>query len=114
MCEVVCVWNEWIVLGGKSVRGGSFLTVFDSAGKLVFHLTGHKGAGRPVFFIKSNIQVRDITVWNGNLVSGSNDKTIRIWDTAGNCLRTLEGHKSSVNCLQVYNNHLCSGGKDNK
>ena len=35
-------------------------------------------------------------------VSGSNDKTLRVWDLeTGACLRTLEGHADYVNCVSV-------------
>jgi len=34
---------------------------------------------------------------NGLLASGSNDKTIRLWEVStGNCLKTLEGHTDWV------------------
>jgi WD40 repeat protein len=34
------------------------------------------------------------------LVTGSADKTLRVWDlTTGTCLRVLEGHERSVNAL---------------
>jgi WD40 repeat protein len=35
------------------------------------------------------------------IVSGSRDKTLKIWDVAsGTCQATLEGHSSCVNCVQ--------------
>ena len=30
------------------------------------------------------------------IVSGSSDNTIKIWNTDGECLKTLEGHSSRV------------------
>jgi len=33
------------------------------------------------------------------IVSGSEDKTIRIWDPKGACQTVLEGHSGGVSCL---------------
>jgi len=33
-------------------------------------------------------------IGDNKIVSGSNDKTIKVWDIeSGDCLKTLEGHK---------------------
>ena len=35
-------------------------------------------------------------------VSGSNDKTVKVWDLeAGTCVGTLEGHQSSVHSVAI-------------
>ncbi|GAA6002737.1 hypothetical protein JCM10207_007651 [Rhodosporidiobolus poonsookiae] len=47
------------------------------------------------------------------VVSGSRDKTIRIWDLAsGSVTRTLTGHVGSVLCLQYDDRILVSGSSD--
>ena len=49
------------------------------------------------------------------VTSGSNDKTIKIWDTiTGNCLKTILGHTDKVYCIDKLNeNQIISGSKDN-
>lgn len=50
------------------------------------------------------------------LLSGSSDKTLKIWDAlSGSCLTTLEGHSSSIqSCRWSANNEkLASGSNDN-
>ena len=51
------------------------------------------------------------------IISGSNDRTIKIWDMAsGECRRTLEGHSDWVNSVCVSadnNNRIISGSCDN-
>ena len=48
---------------------------------------------------------------NGNLVSGSEDKTIKIWNsTTGELIQTLTGHRTGVYSLTVLaNGNLVSG-----
>lgn len=49
----------------------------------------------------------------GKIVTGSRDKTIRIWDgDSGLCLYTLEGHAGSVLCLEYDDDVLLSGSSD--
>ncbi|RNA20631.1 WD40 repeat, partial [Brachionus plicatilis] len=51
---------------------------------------------------------------NGNIVSGSEDQTIKIWhkDTF-ECLKTINGHNSEVNCLAIMQNgNIVSGSWD--
>lgn len=50
----------------------------------------------------------------GELASGSNDQTIKIWNLeTERYIKTLRGHKSAVFCLQVTNNGiLVSGSQD--
>ena len=51
----------------------------------------------------------------GKLASGSDDKTIKIWNTeTGNCERTLRGHSDSVRSLAFLGEgRLASGSDDN-
>jgi WD40 repeat protein len=48
------------------------------------------------------------------IISGSYDKTIKIWDIdTGSCLKTLEGHTYSVRSVYVKDNLIVSGSWDN-
>ena len=53
---------------------------------------------------------------NGNLVSGSVDNTIKIWNqTTGALIQTLAGHTDGVDALTVLQNgNLVCGSRDNK
>lgn len=49
----------------------------------------------------------------GTLVTAALDDTVRVWDlNAGRCIGMLEGHLSSVRCLQVEENIVATGSKD--
>ncbi|GAA6010151.1 hypothetical protein JCM11491_005364 [Sporobolomyces phaffii] len=49
------------------------------------------------------------------VVSGSRDKTIRVWDTAsGTTTRILKGHEGSILCLQYDDEILLSGSSDSR
>ncbi|KAL6597149.1 WD40-repeat-containing domain protein [Neocallimastix sp. 'constans'] len=51
---------------------------------------------------------------NNKIISGSRDKTIKIWDLKTNeCIKTLEGHNGSVLTLQFNEKYLVSGSSDN-
>ncbi len=44
------------------------------------------------------------------LVSGSCDKTIRVWNLdTGKMLKVLTGHKSAIHCLFYKNGRIVSG-----
>ena len=48
---------------------------------------------------------------NGLLASGSDDNTIKIWDTdKGICVKTLSGHSKTVYNLTVLPNGLLASG----
>ncbi|KAJ4379629.1 Mitochondrial fission protein [Didymella sp. IMI 355093] len=49
----------------------------------------------------------------GTLVTASLDDTVRVWDlNAGRCIGMLEGHLSSVRCMQVEENIVATGSMD--
>ena len=50
-----------------------------------------------------------------NIVSGSWDKTLRVWDiNSGECVQKLEGHEDSIICITVLpDGSLVSGSRDN-
>lgn len=49
----------------------------------------------------------------GTLVTAALDDTVRVWDlNAGRCIGMLEGHLSSVRCLQVEDNIVATGSMD--
>lgn len=49
----------------------------------------------------------------GTLVTAALDDTVRVWDlNAGRCIGMLEGHLSSVRCLQVEENVVATGSMD--
>ncbi len=52
---------------------------------------------------------------NGNIISGSHDKTLKEWDTTtGQCLKTLTGHSSDIWCVAVLPNGNIISGSDDK
>lgn len=49
----------------------------------------------------------------GTMVTAALDDTVRVWDlNAGRCMGMLEGHLSSVRCLQVEDNIVATGAMD--
>ena len=49
----------------------------------------------------------------GTLVTAALDDTVRVWDlNAGRCMGMLEGHLSSVRCLQVEDSIVATGSMD--
>ena len=49
---------------------------------------------------------------NDQLISGSHNNKIKVWDVNGNCKITLEGHTSFVMCICVWRDILFSGSYD--
>jgi len=59
------------------------------------------------------ITAMDFDVPFGTMVSAALDDTLRVWDlNSGRCVGMLEGHLSSVRCLQVEENIVASGSND--
>ena len=74
------------------------------AGSLLYAFTSH-----------THIVSTLATLPNGNLASGSNDNTVKIWNpSTGLLVYTLTGHTSGVITLATLSNgNLASGSYDN-
>jgi WD40 repeat protein len=92
-------------LQSQIVSGGSDALVRNwdiKTGKCSSTLKGHTGI------------VNCITSYpDGTLVTGSNDKTIKLWKD-GECINTLTGHKLHVQCLTVKKNGILASGSGDK
>jgi WD40 repeat protein len=76
----------------------NYLITQDYDDNLTHVLYGHTGP------------VRCMLVYNNELVSGSDDKTIRRWDLKTNqCIREFREHMGCVNCMLLYGDELLSG-----
>jgi len=57
-------------------------------------------------------------VWSSQLsgnivVSGSTDRTLRVWNAdSGECIHVLQGHTSTVRCLAMHGDNVVSGSRD--
>jgi len=50
---------------------------------------------------------------DNNLITGSYDSTVKVWDlNTGDEIRTLTGHESGIRCLQFDDNKLMTGSLD--
>ena len=66
------------------------MRIWDLSGNCLQTLEGHSGIVRSVA----------VSPYGSRIVSGSEDKTIKIWDaTNGNCLYTLRGHTKRINTV---------------
>ncbi len=89
---------------GYYITGNFSLYVIDFhlciSDSLINTLSGHKGSVTSVSFDRE-----------GLLASGSNDTTIKLWNTkTGECLRTLTGHGSFVNSVSFDAEGLLASG----
>ena len=77
--------------------------IFDK--EIIFKFKGHKSA------IWSLIETSE-----GLLISGSSDKTLKIWDIINreeNCISTLKGHKGTIYCIaEIEKDKIISGSED--
>jgi WD40 repeat protein len=50
--------------------------------------------------------------WNGRLVTGSIDNTLRVWDNEFNCEKTLTDHTGAIYAITIMNGKLVSASSD--
>lgn len=81
-----------------------------------FILHEHLKAGSKIRELQAHndtITALDFDVPFGTMVTAALDDTVRVWDlNAGRCMGLLEGHLSSVRCLQVEDNIVATGSID--
>jgi outer membrane protein assembly factor BamB len=57
--------------------------------------------------------VYSLAAFDGKLFSGSEDRTIKVWDLkTGECTATLRGHRGAISSLAVFDGKLFSGSWD--
>ncbi|KAJ3084003.1 hypothetical protein HDU99_004218 [Rhizoclosmatium hyalinum] len=79
-------------------------------------LIGHEKDWGPLSFLRHSGPARSVTFSNDGrqVVSGSDDKTIKVWSLDGTCVMTLDGHADSVRAV-VFNSDdkmIISGSLD--
>jgi len=50
------------------------------------------------------------TTKEGLILTGSRDRTLRLWKPHGRCLRTFVGHRSTVTCISVNRRNIIASG----
>ncbi|SCW01724.1 LAFE_0E05864g1_1 [Lachancea fermentati] len=114
-------WVSALDVGGSKIISGSYdgvVRTWNLSGKIEKQYSGHSGPVRAVKFIS-----------NTRLVSGANDRTLRLWKTKnddlknnldaeeddvedGKTLAILDGHKAPVVALDVSSDRILSGSSD--
>jgi WD40 repeat protein len=57
--------------------------------------------------------VRSVAIDKETIISGSGDKTIKIWNRkTGECMKTLEGHSHYVTSVAIDQETIISGSHD--
>ncbi|KAF3183917.1 hypothetical protein TWF788_005390 [Orbilia oligospora] len=72
-------------------------------GELIRSLNGHTDTVNAIAFALNS---------SGILASGSDDRTVRLWDTDGTLRRTLEGHAGKIGFVAFYDCILASGSRE--
>lgn len=87
---ITCLYfDEERIIAGSD---GKYINIYDtSTGRLVSHFDDHEGGVWALKYIMGDI-----------LVSGSTDRTVRVWSISRNCCtHVFRGHISTVRCLDV-------------
>ena len=100
------MWAMAALPGGRLACGdfnsGLVRVINAATGACEAELLGHASGIRSVLLLP-----------DGRLATGSDDKTIRMWDLASKaCVAVLEGHITTVCALTVYRGQLVSGSAD--
>ena len=96
--------TAWLINGPLGIDG--ICKIIDG------YARAHLGACVRVFEGHRDTVGAIVGLGNGNVVTGSHDKTVRVWDAKGQCLRCLE-HLVHVNALAVLPCGLLATGSDN-
>jgi WD40 repeat protein len=100
------VWSLQ-VLDNKLYAGcvDTSIRVFDvNTGQVLSTFRGHTAPVRSLQVARS--------LGETVVMSGSYDRTIKMWDLNGRCLNTIRAHTHKVNCLQFDGTTLVSGSHD--
>ena len=103
--------GKYLATGGEDRT----LRIWDITSHQCLHtLSGHPWDISALTFLDiSGLPSRSTKFNTDILLSGSWDKTIKLWQiSTGENLDTLEGHREAVNCLAAYKNLIISGSSD--
>jgi len=101
------VWSLQ-VMDSKLITGcvDTSIRVFDlNTGQTLNTFRGHTAPVR-------SLQIAASGFGEPMIMSGSYDRTIKMWDMSGRCLNTIRAHTHKVNCLQFDGQYLVSGSHD--
>lgn len=97
------IWHE----GEKLISGEKFVLRSDILYSRKEFLTKEKTFTGHLGYIWTLLKM------NNFILSGGRDKQIRIWNSEGQQLEVLKGHKSSILCIEKINDHIfISGSRD--
>ena len=93
----VAVCSDRIVSGSydKTVK------IWNTDGECIKTLEGHSDCVESV--ARCSLKIGGVYVANvcDRIVSGSRDKTVKIWNIDGKCLKTLKGHSDGVRSVNI-------------
>eukprot|EP01112_Ceratiomyxa_fruticulosa_P007415 TRINITY_DN1921_c0_g2_i1.p1 TRINITY_DN1921_c0_g2~~TRINITY_DN1921_c0_g2_i1.p1 ORF type:complete len:528 (-),score=49.02 TRINITY_DN1921_c0_g2_i1:412-1995(-) len=101
------VWSLQIIDQGRKIFAGcvdASIKLFDvETGETLQHFRGHSAPVRCLQIAEG---------FGGPIVSGSYDRSIKMWDMNGNCVNTIRAHTHKINCLQLQGDTMVSGSHD--